>query len=141
MTTVVSVPTSDRLIIDGGMKTFRFFPTMPYGLIIEDPNAQFSGMSVEHGHIDTGRADRKFRVGDRLTVIPTHQEGVTNLHDEIVWARNDQVERVWRNEARGKSGNENPPFGPSGRTGRFAPLFYRSNNACNPKKSYRSRPR
>ncbi len=102
VTTVVSVPTGDRLIIDGGMKTFRLFPTMPYGLILEDPNTHFSGMSVEHGHIDTSRSDRKFHVGDKLTVIPTYQEGVTNLHDEIIWARNDQVERVWRNEGRGK---------------------------------------
>jgi D-serine deaminase-like pyridoxal phosphate-dependent protein len=102
ITTVVSVPTPDRLIVDGGMKTFRLFPTMPFGLIIEDPASQFSGMSVEHGHIDTSRSDRKFKVGDKLSVIPTYQEGVTNLHDEIAWARNDHVERIWQNEARGK---------------------------------------
>ena len=102
VTTVVSVPTADRLIIDGGMKTFRLFPTFPFGLIIEDPDIAMSGMSVEHGHVDTSRSNRKFRVGDKLTVIPTYQEGVTNLHDEIVWARKDQVDRVWRNEARGK---------------------------------------
>ncbi|HIF71096.1 MAG TPA: D-TA family PLP-dependent enzyme [Dehalococcoidia bacterium] len=102
VTTVVSVPTGDRLIIDGGMKTFRLFPSMPYGLIIEDDIIKFAGMSVEHGHIDTSASDRKFKVGDKLTVIPTYQEGVTNLHDEIVWVRNDQVERVWQNEGRGK---------------------------------------
>lgn len=102
VTTVVSVPTADRLIIDGGMKTFRLFPPYPYGLIIEDPSSQISGMSVEHGHVDTSRSNRKYKVGDKLTVIPTYQEGVTNLHDEIVWTRNDQVERVWRNEGRGK---------------------------------------
>lgn len=100
--TVVSVPTDERLIVDGGMKTFRLFPAMPYGLIIEDSGLVFSGMSVEHGHIDTSGSDRKYAVGDKLTVIPTYQEGVTNLHDEIVWMRNDQVTRVWRNEGRGK---------------------------------------
>ncbi|MDA1280039.1 MAG: alanine racemase [Chloroflexi bacterium] len=102
VTTVVSVPTADRLIVDGGMKTFRLFPTMPFGLIIEDPEIKFSGMSVEHGHIDTSGSSRKYSVGDKLTVIPTYQEGVTNLHDEIVWSRNDQVVRVWRNDGRGK---------------------------------------
>jgi D-serine deaminase-like pyridoxal phosphate-dependent protein len=100
--TVVSVPTEDRLIIDGGMKTFRLFPSMPYGLILDDPGIKFAGMSVEHGHIDTSGSDRKFKVGDKLTVIPTYQEGVTNLHDEIVWMRNDQVETLWRNDGRGK---------------------------------------
>ena len=102
VTTVVSVPTEDRLIIDAGMKTFRMFPSMPYGLIIEDPHIKFSGMSVEHGHIDTSSSQNKYSVGDKLTVIPTYQEGVTNLHDEIVWMRNDIVKRVWRNEGRGK---------------------------------------
>jgi len=105
VTTVVSVPTEDRLIIDGGMKTFRLFPSMPYGLIIEDANIKFSGMSVEHGHIDTSGSDRKFKVGDKLTVIPTYQEGVTNLHDEIVWARNDQVERVCGTKVEARSSN------------------------------------
>jgi D-serine deaminase-like pyridoxal phosphate-dependent protein len=102
VTTIVSVPTADRLIIDGGMKTFRLFPSMPYGLILEDPKIKFTGMSVEHGHVDTSGSNRKYSVGDKLTVIPTYQEGVTNLHDEIVWVRNDQVERVWRNDGRGK---------------------------------------
>lgn len=100
--TVVSVPTEDHLIVDGGMKTFRLFPSMPYGYIIEDPDLKFSGMSVEHGHIDTSASKNSYSVGDKLTVIPTYQEGVTNLHDEIVWIRNDQVERVWQNEGRGK---------------------------------------
>ncbi len=100
--TVVSVPTPARLIVDGGMKTFRLFPTMPWGLIVEDPDLKFSGMSVEHGHVDTTVSSREYVVGDKLTVIPTYQEGVTNLHDEIVWSRNDVVERFWRNEGRGK---------------------------------------
>ncbi len=102
VTTVVSVPTADRLVVDGSMKTFQLFPTMPWGLIIEDPNLKFSGISVEHGHVDSSGTDRKYSVGDKLTVIPTYQEGVTNLHDEIVWARNDEVVRIWRNEGRGK---------------------------------------
>jgi D-serine deaminase-like pyridoxal phosphate-dependent protein len=100
--TVVSVPTDDRLIVDGGMKTFRLFPTMPWGMIIEDSDLHFAGMSVEHGHVDTSASSKNYSVGDKLTVIPTYQEGVTNLHDEIVWARNDVVERVFQNVGRGK---------------------------------------
>lgn len=102
VTTIVSVPTADRVIVDAGMKTFRLFPPYPYGHIIEDPASQIYGMSVEHGHIDTSRSSRNYRVGEVLTVIPTYQEGVTNLHDEIVWARENKVERVCRNEGRGK---------------------------------------
>ena len=102
VTTIVSVPTPDRLIVDGGMKTFRLFPTMPFGLIIEDPDLQFSGMSVEHGTIDASGSSKNYAVGDKLTVIPTYQEGVTNLHDELVWMRNNQVEKIMPNPGRGK---------------------------------------
>jgi D-serine deaminase-like pyridoxal phosphate-dependent protein len=102
VTTIVSVPTDDRIIVDAGMKTFRLFPSMPYGYIIEDPDLIFSGMSVEHGHIDTSDSSKKYAVGDKLTVIPTYQEGVTNLHDEIVWMRDNQVDSIHRNDGRGK---------------------------------------
>lgn len=102
VTTVVSVPTRDRVIIDGGMKTFRLFPTYPYGKIIEEPDASIYGMSVEHGHVDVSKCSRKFKVGDRLTVIPLYQEGVTNLHEEITGFRKGEVELVWRVEGRGK---------------------------------------
>lgn len=106
VTTIVSAPTADRLIVDGGMKTFRLFPTMPWGLIIEDPGLKFSGMSVEHGHVDSSESSRDYSVGDKLTVIPSYQEGVTNLHDEIAWERDDEVVRIWRNEGRGRSGDD-----------------------------------
>lgn len=100
--TVVSVPTRDRVIMDGGMKTFRAFPSNPYGLVIEQPQARIYGMSVEHGHVDVSRCDHQFRVGEKLSVIPRHQGMVTNMHDEVIGARNDQVEVVWQVQGRGK---------------------------------------
>jgi D-serine deaminase-like pyridoxal phosphate-dependent protein len=100
--TVVSVPTKDRIIIDGGMKTFRANPPNPYGLIVEHPEAKIYGMSVEHGHVDVSQCDHRFRVGDKLSVIPLHQGMTTNLHDEIVGARGGQVKVVWQVRGRGK---------------------------------------
>ena len=102
VTTVVSVPTRSRVIVDAGMKTFRMFPDMPYGYIIEDTNLRFDGMSVEHGQINSKNSENSYQVGDKLTIIPTYQEGVTNLHDKIFWMRNDHVERVFKNIGRGK---------------------------------------
>jgi D-serine deaminase-like pyridoxal phosphate-dependent protein len=100
--TVVSVPTRERIIVDGGMKTFRAFPPNPYGLIVEQPQARMYGMSVEHGHVDVSQCDRRFRVGDKLSVIPQHQGMTTNLHDEVVGARDGQVKVVWQVRGRGK---------------------------------------
>ena len=100
--TVVSVPTPDRVIVDGGMKTFRAFPPNPYGLIIEHSQARIYAMSVEHGHVDVSQCDHRFRVGEKLSVIPQHQGLTTNLHDEVFGMRDDQVKVMWGVRGRGK---------------------------------------
>ena len=100
--TVVSVPTRDRIILDGGQKTFEAYPPTPYGLIIEQPDAKIMGMSVEHGHVDTSACSHRFQVGEKLSVIPLHQEKVVNMHDELVAARNGQVQWIWTVAGRGK---------------------------------------
>ena len=92
ITTVVSTPTPERIIIDGGMKTFASYPPTPYGHIIEHPDAKIYGMSVEHGHVDVSECSHRFKVGEQLSVIPLHQGMTSNLHDELVGIRGDTVE-------------------------------------------------
>jgi D-serine deaminase-like pyridoxal phosphate-dependent protein len=100
--TVVSTPAPGRIIIDGGMKTFASYPPKPYGHCIEHPEIKIYGMSVEHGHVDTSESPHRFRVGERVTIIPLHQEMCLNLHDELVGVRNDRVEVIWPVAGRGK---------------------------------------
>jgi D-serine deaminase-like pyridoxal phosphate-dependent protein len=100
--TVVSTPTPDRVITDGGQKTFTSYPPTPYGYIVEHPDAQIYSMSVEHGHIDISKCDHEFRVGDRLSVVPQHQGMTTNLHDRVFAVRKGVVEGIWRVAGRGK---------------------------------------
>lgn len=100
--TVVSRPTSNRLIIDGGMKTFCSYPPVPYGFCVEHPELKIIGMSIEHGHVDTSESSYNFKVGERLTWIPLHQEMCLNLHDELIGYRGEQVEVVWPVWGRGK---------------------------------------
>lgn len=100
--TVISVPAPGRVIIDGGMKTFVGFPRTPYGYCVEHPEIFFSGMSVEHGHLDVSASTHQFRVGERLSLIPHHQETTVNLHDEVVGIRNGKVELIWTVAGRGK---------------------------------------
>lgn len=102
ITTVVSAPTRERVIVDGGMKTFCSYPPIPYGYCVEHPEIFFTGMSIEHGHVDVSRSAHRFRVGERLTWIPLHQEMALNLHDELVGYRGEQVEVVWPVWGRGK---------------------------------------
>lgn len=100
--TVVSTPTPERIIIDGGMKTFASYPPTPYGHIIEHPDAKIYGMSVEHGHVDVSECSHRFKVGEQLSVIPLHQGMTSNLHDELVGIRGNQVETIWKIAGRGK---------------------------------------
>lgn len=100
--TVVSTPTPDRIIIDGGQKTFASHPPTPYGYVVEHPKAKIYAMSVEHGHVDVSQCNHKFTVGDRLSIIPLHQGMTTNLHDEVYAVRNGNVEHLWKVAGRGK---------------------------------------
>lgn len=100
--TVVSTPAPGRIIIDGGMKTFCSYPPTPYGHCVEHPEIKLYGMSVEHGHVDVSQSNHHFKVGERLTWIPLHQEMALNLHDELVGYRGEQVEVIWPVAGRGK---------------------------------------
>ena len=102
LVTVVSTPTPERIIVDGGQKTFTSYPPTPYGHIIEYPDAKIYGMSVEHGHVDVSQCSHRFRVGERIAVIPLHQGMTSNLHDELVAVRGDSVEAIWRIAGRGQ---------------------------------------
>ena len=100
--TVVSTPAPDRIIIDGGQKTFTSYPPTPYGHIIEQPDAKIYGMSVEHGHVNVSECSHQFKVGERLSVIPLHQGMTSNLHDTLVGIRDNTVEATWCIAGRGK---------------------------------------
>ncbi|MCC7353864.1 MAG: alanine racemase [Anaerolineae bacterium] len=100
--TVVSAPTADRVIIDGGSKTFTNDGQFPMGHICEYPDAQIPQMSEEHGFVDVSRCARKPRIGERLTVIPNHACATSNLHDRVYGLRGNRLEVVWEIQARGK---------------------------------------
>jgi D-serine deaminase-like pyridoxal phosphate-dependent protein len=107
LVTVVSTSVSGRAIVDGGSKTFstdryRAGAGRGFGLVCEDPEAEVEALSEEHGHLDISRSSRRYRVGERLRIIPNHVCTVMNLHDEVYGIRGDQVEAVWRVAARGR---------------------------------------
>ena len=103
VTTVVSRPTPDRAIIDGGSKTFTNDPTPEggYGYFPDYPESVTYAQSEEHGHVDVSRCARKPEIGERLQVVPNHACGTTNLHNEVVAHRRGRVEAIWPVAARG----------------------------------------
>ena len=103
ITTVVSRPTGDRGILDGGTKTFTsdLLGLDGHGYVVEYPDAHIYGQSEEHGHVDFSRCSSKPKIGERVTVIPNHCCVVSNLFNEIIGVRGGDVEVVFEVKARG----------------------------------------
>jgi D-serine deaminase-like pyridoxal phosphate-dependent protein len=103
LTTVVSHPTPDRGILDAGSKSLSMdlHGLDGYGYICEYPEAKIYALSEEHGHVDFSACVNKPEIGERLSIIPNHCCTVTNLFNEVVGLRGDQVEVTWKVAARG----------------------------------------
>jgi D-serine deaminase-like pyridoxal phosphate-dependent protein len=105
--TVVSTSVSGRAIIDAGSKTFASDRHLAadgrgFAIVREDPDVELEALSEEHGHLNISRSKRKYRVGDRLTLIPNHVCSTVNMHNEIQGVRNGKVEEVFTVAGRGK---------------------------------------
>ncbi len=102
LVTVISTPAPNRVIIDGGTKTFSSDMGYPMGYILEYPEAQIYQMSEEHGFVDVSNCTRRPKIGERLTVIPNHACGTLNMHNQLIGFRNEYIETQWEIAARGK---------------------------------------
>jgi D-serine deaminase-like pyridoxal phosphate-dependent protein len=106
LVTVASHTHPERMIVDGGSKTFssdKLSSGGPgHGRLLEAPGAVFHKMNEEHGFIDLSAAERDFTVGDKVRIIPNHICVAVNLHEYVYGVRDGVVEEVWNVEARGK---------------------------------------
>ena len=107
LVTVVSTTVSGHAVVDGGSKTFssdryQAEDGRGFGLVKDDPAVEIERFSEEHGHLNIARSERRYRVGDRLAIIPNHVCSTVNLHDEIYGVRGERVETFWRVAGRGK---------------------------------------
>lgn len=104
VTTVISRPTADRAILDGGSKTFTsdLSGFDDYGFLLDYPDARLHKFSEEHGFVDLAACERRPAIGERVTVLPNHCCVVSNMFARIYGVRNDEVEVIWPVAARGK---------------------------------------
>src|SRR5918995_6049748 len=113
--TVVSRPTRDLAIIDGGSKTFatdvapRAEPLNleGYGHVVGYPDAVLERLTEEHGMLSVDE-DCDLEVGDTLQIIPNHICSTVNLHDQVYVVGKDGGVDETRVAARGKV-REGPP--------------------------------
>ena len=105
LATVVSRPTADRAILDAGSKALtsdRAAGVAGYGLLVAHPEAQVELLNEEHGIVDVSECAAPPAIGDRVSVIPNHACGTTNMYDELVLHRGGEVVDTLPIRARGK---------------------------------------
>jgi D-serine deaminase-like pyridoxal phosphate-dependent protein len=107
--TVVSRPTGDLAVIDGGSKTFATdvqpggepLNLVGFGEVVGHPEAILERLTEEHGMISL-RGESSIRVGDTLRIIPNHVCSTVNLHDAFYLTGEDGTVEEVAVAARGK---------------------------------------
>ena len=99
LSTVMSTPSRERVIVDAGLKASAFDSGAP--LVHDAPGLVYEKGSDEHGTVSVAREVAAPRLGDRLWLVPGHCDPTVNLHDWIVGVRDDRVECLWPVAARG----------------------------------------
>jgi len=101
LTTIVSRPQPDRIIVDAGMKTLTHEFGLPRFKGRED--LELVSLSEEHGTVKLHNPSVTLSSGEKLEIIPSHGDTTLNIHDYYYGIRNGRVETVWPIAARGKS--------------------------------------
>ncbi|UCH37703.1 MAG: DSD1 family PLP-dependent enzyme [Candidatus Bathyarchaeota archaeon] len=101
LTTVISRPTSQRAVIEAGMKSITSEFGMP--IVQGHPGAELQRLSEEHGILKLTDPNTTLKVGDTLELLPSHCCTTVNLHDHYYCIRNDELESVWTIMGRGKT--------------------------------------
>jgi D-serine deaminase-like pyridoxal phosphate-dependent protein len=94
--TIVSMPSKDLCIIDGGSKTFATDVqpnTDPlnlegFGYIVNCPEAILERVTEEHGMVKVPN-DHSFKIGDTIEIIPNHICPTVNLHNDVYLVEED----------------------------------------------------
>jgi D-serine deaminase-like pyridoxal phosphate-dependent protein len=93
LTTVISAPSSDRVVVDAGNKS----------LSLDLPGWSYLPAGDEHGILTRAAGfATQLMVGDRVMLLPSHIDTTVNLHDMFHVQRNGVLEDSWPILARGK---------------------------------------
>jgi len=101
LTTVLSTPAKDRLVVDAGIKTASTDDGMP---ILKDIEGyEYRSAGDEHGVLTPKEATRELKIGEKVELYPSHCDTTINLYDQYYGMRDGEVEVIWPITARGKS--------------------------------------
>jgi D-serine deaminase-like pyridoxal phosphate-dependent protein len=101
LATVISRPAADRAVIDAGLKTLS--NDSGPARLAGPTGWTYQHAGDEHGVLTAHRSEQaqELRVGERVTLVPSHIDTTVNLHDVIYAHRSGRVEATWSVSARG----------------------------------------
>jgi D-serine deaminase-like pyridoxal phosphate-dependent protein len=102
VTTVISRPTSQLIVTDGGFKTFGTTHGLPEPLGFAREQVERVSLSAEHGRIMLTAPDDRLQIGDRLEFVVGYSDSTVFLHDMLYGVRGGLVQAAWPIAGRGK---------------------------------------
>lgn len=109
LTTVISQPTKERLVIDVGAKGLTaqtrstgICATKGFGLIKNSEDVHIAGLFDEHGVVNDKKLNSQLHIGDKIEIIPNHICPAVNLYDQAYLVSKGHVLRTLEIAARGK---------------------------------------
>jgi len=99
LTTVMSTPAPDRVIVDAGLKASSVDSGMP--AVWQREGYDYARASDEHGLVEIAPSAKAPRLGEKLMLVPGHCDPTVNLYDWYVCVRAGRVEALWPITARG----------------------------------------
>ena len=101
LTTVLNTYFEKSITTDAGAKALTLNKPGPW--VIGEKGFAYNAGSDEFGVIKYEKAEKIYKVGDKLELIAPHCDPVVNEYDQIYAIRKDRVEAVWPILARGHS--------------------------------------
>jgi D-serine deaminase-like pyridoxal phosphate-dependent protein len=101
LATVLNTYFEKSITTDAGAKALTLNKPGPW--VIGEKDFVYNAGSDEFGVIKYEKAERSYKVGDRLELIVPHCDPAVNEYDQLYAIRNDRVEAVWPIAARGHS--------------------------------------
>nr|WP_232462465.1 DSD1 family PLP-dependent enzyme [Bordetella genomosp. 9] len=101
LSTVMSVPCADRLVLDAGLKSTTIECGLPR--LHERPGLSYVAANDEHGIVRVAAGAAAPALGAKVLLVPSHCDPTFNLHDTLVAVRAGVVEGLWPIAARGLS--------------------------------------
>jgi len=90
LTTVISTPTSDRIVVDAGNKAILKEDSRPKNL----EGYELYSLSAEHGKLRVNEPERMLTLGERIELIPSYGDGTVNRWSRFLGMRNGKLETV-----------------------------------------------